>query len=46
MSTSWNAGRKTMSERMSTAIGQVLVEDFDVVARVFLRGERVELPAD
>ena len=35
-----------MSERMSTRQRQVLVEHLDVVAGVFLRGERVELAAD
>jgi hypothetical protein len=34
-----------MSDRMSSASGR-LVEHLDVIAGVFLRGERVELTAD
>ena len=46
MSAGANAGRMSMSLSRSIASRQVLVEHLDVVARVLLGGERVELAAD
>ena len=46
MSSALNAGRITMSDEHVDRERQVLVEHLDVVARVFLGGERVHLAAD